>query len=544
MIAVCIFSLSISKSAYALPVEVIPEGGGWLPEIFEAGAKWSVEALDDSGKTGTPIDIIILILASLTFVGSTTALAIEDYKNGGYTSEKILDILIESEDFIQDFGEDLLSKAVWTYDTSKSLLDIIALGDLYDLKEFFFPKDTIVTLNRDLSQYIIGSIKLIHGLPDFQPGVYDLSYSVFLNMIREKGFSINSNGYHILNEISSNIFRIDKDSTKDFIVHDWNFGQGIIFKIIDYVDTIELLATPNVIPGSNKYYTQYSADTTDNVNVYNFLYKFSTDNLSHTDLGLNFEGALTVSNSKSDYLEDANAFLGCHYNTFPMSITLDGHERTLPDNTGTIQVTESRVLPQEQDDEYEANLFINDYLVDIGEDFNINTMVNTDELLEALDLADEEAREAGHMVIDNPLDVTEETPELPFPLDWLWNGLKNIFEWLFVPDALFLEDTITELKTKIDNQAGLLTYPLTLIIEFLLSVADLDTESNVILKIPEIKYKEHVLYGGVLFDVKKFINDYDLKNTQNIIYAIGNFIMIIGLLNFAKRKGDEIIRGN
>lgn len=536
-----------TNRAYAMPVEPIPpDGGGWIPEVIDG---FVTTALDGSAKTGTPIDIVMLILASLSLVGVTTKLAVDDIRDGGTVSRDYLNHIIKTGDWVKEEVGNMLDGAVWVYDTSVSLLDVIIMGDTYDLKEFFFPSDTVINFPRDLSLYIRDCMTHIYGIPSFTPGTYDISFSVFLGMALENGLDKNSENYNtFIEELDSNIFKAEENVQKEYViinkVNNVNLQKEVLSLKVLNSNIIDINTEADYING--KYWTIITSQENDEniLNVLTFNYRTKKIFVNNYD-GQSFYTMNKPTKFKEDYLD--NPFENYIYNSFPMRIVLDEHVRTFAPNNNNIIVKESDIQPlldlDPAEDIFYGDIHLNDYFLDIGNHIDLDTMTDTDELLREIIHANERAIKNGSTIIENPLIDTDTTPDLPFPLQWLWDGLKAIFEWLFVPSELAIENAVQKCKEKMDNQAGILTYPLTLVIEFLIAVSQLDNSNDFIMTIPEIKYKNHMLYAGTSFNYSAYIRDNNLGTAQMIVYYIGNFIMVLGILNMAKRKGDEIIRG-
>jgi hypothetical protein len=171
---------------------------------------------------------------------------------------------------------------------------------------------------------------------------------------------------------------------------------------------------------------------------------------------------------------------------------------------------------------------------------NPDAVKSTEKIIEAVKTADIAAEKNYSDVIAT--DIT--SPIIVDWLDGLLNGLKDLLEWLFVPSSVALTDFVTHAETTMEDKAGLLTYPLTLVIEFLLNVAQLGT-TDCILKIPRIEFMGYVLYGGIDYNITQNIKQTSYsQQIYNVYIMITNFIMIIAVLNLAVKKGDEIIRGN
>jgi hypothetical protein len=140
--------------------------------------------------------------------------------------------------------------------------------------------------------------------------------------------------------------------------------------------------------------------------------------------------------------------------------------------------------------------------------------------------------------------VIDDTPGwLDGLLDGLMNGLKELFEWLFVPSSVAVDEFITHCKNTMEEQAGILTYPLTLVIQFLMAVMTLDV-TDCVLHIPRMEVFGYEIYGGLNYNITQELKQSTYSQMYSIYLLITDFIMIIAFLDLAIKKGDEIIRGN
>jgi hypothetical protein len=123
------------------------------------------------------------------------------------------------------------------------------------------------------------------------------------------------------------------------------------------------------------------------------------------------------------------------------------------------------------------------------------------------------------------------------------DGIKEVFEWLFVPNSVAISDILSEMVATVENRLGLLTYPLSLLVKFLTEVSQLET-TECIISIPKIQYKNMILYEGTTYNFSEFTRQENVSSLYSIFRLITNGIMILSVLNLAIKKGSEIIRGN
>lgn len=306
IVMIAVIMLVTTNKAYAMPVEPLPpDGGGWIPEVIDG---FVTTALDGSAKTGTPIDIVMLILASLSLVGVTTKLAVDDIREGGSVSRDFLNHIIGAGDWVKEEVGNMLDGAVWVYDTSVSLLDVIIMGDTYDLKEFFFPSDTVINFPRDLSLYIRDCMTHIYGIPSFTPGTYDISFSVFLGMALENGLDKNTENYNsFIEELDSNIFKAEENVRKEYViinqVNNVTLEKELLSLYVLNSNIIDINIEAQYING--KYWTRITSQENDE-NIYNVLsYNYSTKKISVNNYdGQRFYITNTPTKFKEDYLDN------------------------------------------------------------------------------------------------------------------------------------------------------------------------------------------------------------------------------------------------
>ena len=544
------------------------------------------EALDGTGLEGTTLGSVLAMVMSLALVGETTYIAWQDVKDPATSFYKFLDEKKDDISFkVKDWFDRLCEQTVWLQDTSMTLVDYLFEfpNSSPNIWEFIFPKDIPVNVKvtRNVSQYVRNWTTTMFNLPGIKPGIYSSAPHIFLNLLKEVYVD-----YDNIDEIISTFMSFDfgelfmVDSNKEFVIlggivplGSSNEGKisnpylGIYDTSLDslYLDTkyhymFERYMT--VLKGYPIAYISSSGDLSfqqrgdEYFRDYNsidikYCYSCKADEAYFVDEDLNF---LEI---YQQYLWD-QTILWSSCDLKIENIYLDGlfvgqpYEQTiLPSQIEYIN------RPLETDDVNEIVLtpeVVNEYadrVVDIG------NMISSDSIANEIAIVDNIVRKktdgeikaiTNEITVVGEIDPTipdegTDTSEYPFPLDWLINGLKGLFEWLFVPSSLAIENAVTHCKAKMDSQAGLLSYPLTLVIKFLLAVGELETDQDCIMVIPPIIYKNNVLYEGTSFNLTQFIKDNGFSTIQNMIYAIGNFIMIVGLLNMAKNKGDELLTG-
>ena len=122
-------------------------------------------------------------------------------------------------------------------------------------------------------------------------------------------------------------------------------------------------------------------------------------------------------------------------------------------------------------------------------------------------------------------------------------GIQGLFQYLFVPSDIKVAEFVQNIELKTQNHAGILTYPISLVILFLQGISNLGV-SDCILIVPEIKYKGHILIGRYEFNFTEYVERAEFREAYKVYRYITNYIMIIAVVLLAIKKGDQIIRGN
>ncbi len=193
-----------------------------------------------------------------------------------------------------------------------------------------------------------------------------------------------------------------------------------------------------------------------------------------------------------------------------------------------------------------VNPYLEDTLKNLLNIDNVAESTNTDAIARAIDTADIAAEKVGTDVIsidltdttavDNPIDTANEW------YDVILNPLKTFAKWLFVPDKVVVTELIDSIQEKMDEQAGLLTYPLTLVIRFLMEVSELDV-TDCILHIPKMEIFGYKFYDGCYYNLTQEIHKSDYAEIYTVYMYFTDFIMIIGFISLCIKKGDEMMKG-
>lgn len=142
----------------------------------------------------------------------------------------------------------------------------------------------------------------------------------------------------------------------------------------------------------------------------------------------------------------------------------------------------------------------------------------------------------GDVIVDNP-------SWLDGLLEGLIGGLQDLLEWLFVPSDAFIDEYVAHCESVLDEQAGILTYPITLVIRFLNEVLLLG-ETDCIFHLPPIVVFGYTIYTGEDYNFTEEVHRSEFAGLYNVYMTVTDYIMIIAVMSLAIKKGQEIIRGN
>lgn len=120
--------------------------------------------------------------------------------------------------------------------------------------------------------------------------------------------------------------------------------------------------------------------------------------------------------------------------------------------------------------------------------------------------------------------------------------LGEVIESIFVPNELALQEFVADAKATIEKQTGILTYPVVLVIRFCDFLLNID-KKDCIITIPEISFMDHKLLNKYEFNFTKFVNDTGVKEIYDIYLIVVDFIMVMWLVNLARIKIDNIMKG-
>jgi hypothetical protein len=193
------------------------------------------------------------------------------------------------------------------------------------------------------------------------------------------------------------------------------------------------------------------------------------------------------------------------------------------------------------------SLWLNDYFETALKNTNIDNVAestNTDAIVNAIDKGNIAAVREGAKVIDAGI-----TDAIPKPItranewyDVILNPLKDLAKWLFVPSTAAVNEFVTTAQAKVEDGSNIFTYPLELVVRFLMGVAALG-QSDCILHFPRVEFKGYVLYGGYSFNFTEYVHDSKFNQVYTIYIFFTDVVLVVAVLGLGIRKWDEFMTG-
>lgn len=152
------------------------------------------------------------------------------------------------------------------------------------------------------------------------------------------------------------------------------------------------------------------------------------------------------------------------------------------------------------------------------------------------DIRDIPTRIIEYLETHSPLEIISDIPRL------IVNGIGELLGNIFIPDDAAMQEFINRARQTIENQTGILTYPLSLLVKFCGMLTDMDSRPCII-NFPSITFMNYKLFDGYSFNFTQFMNQDFIKPLYDTYIVITDFIMIMWVVNLARSKSDEIIKG-
>lgn len=138
-----------------------------------------------------------------------------------------------------------------------------------------------------------------------------------------------------------------------------------------------------------------------------------------------------------------------------------------------------------------------------------------------------------------------------FSIDWsnvinlpgrIVEGIGELLARIFLPNDAIVETFVNSIMAKVGAQTGILTYPLSLVIRFLDFIMGLG-ESDCIIVLPSLSFMGQKLIEKTTFNFTEFTKKDQIKEVYSIYKIVVNFIMVMWVVNLARIRLDDVIKG-
>jgi len=126
--------------------------------------------------------------------------------------------------------------------------------------------------------------------------------------------------------------------------------------------------------------------------------------------------------------------------------------------------------------------------------------------------------------------------------DLLIDGLKTLFQLLFIPEEGFFEGIIANFEYQFNEHFGLLIYPFTAFANIINRFINLK-DGPYIITIPELKYDNTVIFSSMQYNFSDILNGNQIFTTiRNIYLLVVDGIIAFGFINVVVKKWEEVTK--
>lgn len=477
----------------------------------------------------------------------------------------------ESTGAVKTWWDDITGKSVSVDDPTKTLKTAIANGETVDMFKYYLPENGGVDVNKEIADYTKAAIEDWANYKSLTKGTVKQTYNGRVAELQKVFEQYNvpfSDSYEFLNSsIMKSVTVIKCGNYFDVIASPYN---GVSF-FLDY-RTVNSVIESAVFMSYGSRYTRYKFST----GTYQGAEYYTGGSLSSSYQ--NNDGSLFVYDNTQSIASASAICLGSIPNITKQYYLNRSNLRSLDsliyytnsDNLNkafiydkyfnTIEFINMQYDYTIDDSPYELTLdnpisiTANAYLIDEIGAIDI-THPGTIGLIDgAIVAADKAAEIAGTNVISTNIVDTSIVNNPPVEGEVESNGwldqigsiitgaIQDAFEWLLVPSDTRVDEFVIHCQNTMESESGLLTYPLTLVVEFLIKVGQLGT-TDCILHIPKIEIFGQVLYGGTDFNFTNEINKTAYSALYSTYLLLTDFIMIVAFLNLSVDRGREFMTG-
>lgn len=525
LIILIVISMVEPYEVKALPAPTVP----WVPVVIEGGKATASGAVAVTG--GMTVGGALALSLGVVAVGAGVYLTVtnwDDITNALFEAPKVEATLT--------WWNDIASKAKYIYDDTRTLSMDITNGVEINLYDYVLPDGTNITIPKEVNDFMEEFIQDYYKYEQLAPGETS-NFSYVINDF--------FNSYSILRENA-----------------DWTFLDYNYCMLLSKNNAFDIYVSNNplgIVKVSNGTQWGFFMQGTE-------IYKYKYSNKY-------FESKTLFASSGDAYSSSIGLGIGYTNSTTPRfdlitNLMLNSHPIVFSSGTTSFLVPSMVIrstLPQTNFKWQEPNvstytyntLKVNPQTIEQLKALDLQAVPDTDNLIGSVKQADINARNKGYEIFDKQMVTSTETvPDdvdpVPPPIedptknewyDVILNPLKAFAKWLFVPSDDFVAEFVAHCEQTMAEKTSWLSYPLTLVIEFLQKVSQLGVQ-DCIFHIPRMEIFGQVFYEGIDYNFTQEINKTDYAYAYSIYKSIVKYALIICLIGLAIKKGDEIIRGN
>lgn len=128
------------------------------------------------------------------------------------------------------------------------------------------------------------------------------------------------------------------------------------------------------------------------------------------------------------------------------------------------------------------------------------------------------------------------------------NGIINGIKSLFIPEDGYFENWFNDLKLFFEEKLGFLAAPFTIFIDFVNMYLNLDSNTDVVINIPDIyvpNFEEYKIISATTFNWSELLKSKESLNTLWQLYlAFVDVFLILNFINLCESKYNRIFGGD
>lgn len=123
-------------------------------------------------------------------------------------------------------------------------------------------------------------------------------------------------------------------------------------------------------------------------------------------------------------------------------------------------------------------------------------------------------------------------------IEGIVNGIRDAILSIFIPEDGYFEEWMERIKNTFDGKTSLLSYPLSLLIDFVDTVATLG-DSEPILSLPDVYFMGHLLIPAMSYNFNSLLQNETLAGIHSIYFIVIKALLAFELLKLIGRKFSE-----